>query len=109
MDNNEFPVTTATLSATWTSNRMFDHSQDTILNKYIQTLSKLMAEEIDFEIKRKIYIDSGWTEVKVDVDVKLREAAEWCIENLAHEFCKHSATWLFESKEDAAMFILRWA
>lgn len=74
-------------------------------------MSKAMAEEIDWEIIADMLVQAGWSMVNLNhykdryqsIDIET-----WIDENCKGKYKKRSTTFVFEKKEDAAWFKLRW-
>lgn len=79
----------------------------------IDEMSKILQEEIDWEIMCQIMKEIGWTEITTSWDIKSLEETyeikEWCEMNLKGHRKGRGKTWLFELEKDASMFALRWA
>lgn len=76
-----------------------------------EKMSKLLAEEIDREIMIDMLVLTGWTKVELDrlkdryesIDIEL-----WIDDNCTGKYTKLGRTFVFEKKEDAEWFSLRW-
>jgi hypothetical protein len=76
-----------------------------------EEMSKILAEEIDWELMVDMIASVGW--IKVDlprinnryhsIDIEL-----WIDENCRGKHMKRGRTFVFERKEDAEWFSLRW-
>lgn len=71
-----------------------------------------LKENAELNLKRTVsgplLIDQGWTEVYIGA--KWRNITdEWCRQNLKGQYSCMGTYWLFENKEDAAWFMLRWS
>ena len=83
----------------------------TLEDELAAKMSKIMADEIDWEILADILVQSGWFMVDLDhykdryqsIDIET-----WIDENCKGKYKKRSRTFVFEKKEDAAWFKLRW-
>ena len=74
-------------------------------------MSKILAEEIDWEVMVDMIASVGW--IKVDlprinnryhsIDIEV-----WVEENCRGKHMKRGRTFVFERKEDAEWFSLRW-
>jgi hypothetical protein len=70
-----------------------------------------MAEEIDNEIMIDMLVLGGWTKVELErlkdryesIDIEL-----WIDENCTGKYSKLGRTFVFEKKQDAEWFILKW-
>jgi len=76
-----------------------------------EKMSKILAEEIDWEIMADMLVQAGW--VMVDLPhyenrYQSINVETWIYENCKGKYKKRSATFVFEKKEDAAWFKLRW-
>lgn len=76
-----------------------------------EEMSKILAEEIDWEIMVDMIASVGWTKVDLprikdryqSIDIEL-----WIDENCTGKHMKRSKTFVFEKKKDAEWFSLRW-
>jgi hypothetical protein len=76
-----------------------------------EKMSKILAEEIDWEIMADMLVQAGWVMVDLphykdryqSIDVET-----WIDDNCKGKYKKRSTTFVFEKKEDAAWFKLRW-
>ena len=83
----------------------------TLEEEIITSIAKRMADEIDWGIMSDMLVKSGWVMVKLNyfkdryqsIDIEL-----WIDENCKGKYKKCSTQFLFEKKEDAAWFKLRW-
>ena len=77
----------------------------------IDNLSRIMAEEIDWELMVDMMIAVGWIKVSIpnpwsDMTSSLsREIKEWCKENVKGHYNNRGRMWVFENAE---WFMLRW-
>ena len=77
----------------------------------LDKMSKQISNHIDWEILADVKISGGWTCVKLDrylsnehaVDIKI-----WIEENCTGKYDYSNTKFLFEKKQDAEWFILRW-
>ena len=75
-------------------------------------LSRQLAEEIDFEVLCSLLVQTGWIQVKLE-DVLQPSKQTAGMVNWLHEECSghwrhRGKTFVFENKEDAALFRLTW-
>ena len=76
-----------------------------------EKMSKLLAEEIDWELISDMMIAVGWTKVTLDrlkdryhsIDIQ-----DWLNDNCKGHYKQRSRTFVFEKAEDAEWFSLRW-
>lgn len=73
--------------------------------------SRILAEEIDWETMANMLVSVGW--IKVDLSqfkdrYQLIDIELWIDENCSGKHMKRSKTFVFEKKDDAAWFSLRW-
>jgi hypothetical protein len=95
----------------------------TIEDEIATSLAEQIAKEIDKEILDTIMIDvltkEGWTATSInpafgkgsivpEIDW-YAETAEWIHINAIGDYKLLKGQWVFENKEDAVMFILRWS
>lgn len=73
--------------------------------------AKILQEEIDWEILASMFVASGWIMIDLPrfhdryeaIDVEL-----WIDENCSGKHMKRGKTFVFEQKQDAEWFSLRW-
>ncbi len=83
----------------------------TLEEEIITSAAKRMAEEIDWEIIADMLVQAGWSMVNLNhykdryqsIDIET-----WIDKNCKGKYKKRSTTFVFEKKEDAAWFKLRW-
>lgn len=75
-----------------------------------EKMSKILADEIDWELMADMMVSSGWTIVDLDqvdrykaIDIEL-----WIEDNCTGKHMKRSRTYVFEKQQDAEWFILKW-
>ena len=76
-----------------------------------EQIAKILAEEIDWELLANWFVQSGWTMIDLprfkdryeSIDVEL-----WIDENCKGKHMHRGKTYVFERKEDAEWFMLRW-
>lgn len=76
-----------------------------------EKMSKILAEEIDWEIMTDVMASVGWTKVDLHRIKDRYEAIDielWIESNCTGKHMKRSRTYVFEKKDDAAWFILKW-
>ena len=74
-------------------------------------MSELLREEIDRELLIDMLVATGWTKVELErlkdryqsIDIEL-----WIDENCTGKHTKLGRTFVFEKKQDAEWFSLRW-
>jgi|688.fasta_scaffold59867_4 hypothetical protein len=74
-------------------------------------MSRAITEEIDREIMLDMLVATGWTKVELErlkdryesIDIEL-----WIDENCTGKHTKLGRTFVFEKKQDAEWFILKW-
>lgn len=74
-------------------------------------LSEELKQEIDFDVLRSLLKNTGWCEVIRKQPMTSQESIE--LDSWVETYCKHQVktrglVWLFESKNDANWFSLRW-
>jgi hypothetical protein len=82
-----------------------------LVEDIVGELSKAIAEEIDREIMLDMLVFTGWTKVELErlkdryesIDIEL-----WIDENCTGKHTKLGRTFVFEKKQDAEWFILKW-
>lgn len=82
--------------------------QQEILDK----MGREIQLEIDNGIMISLYVDGGWTEIKLPRFTGRHQAidiVDWCEENIAEqEYANFGTTFLFKNSADAEWFTLRW-
>ncbi len=78
-----------------------------------EELSRQLAEEIDFEVLCSLLVKTGWVQVKLE-DVLQPSKQTVDMVNWLHNECSgywrhRGKTFVFENKEDAALFRLTWS
>lgn len=75
-----------------------------------EKMSKILAQEIDWEIMVDMIASVGWTKVELprvdryeSIDIEL-----WIESNCTGKHMKRSRTYVFEKQQDAEWFILKW-
>lgn len=78
---------------------------------YIDKAGKELSEEIDFEVLCSLLVDIGWTKVKLDTlgsNSRAWDIKDWLNTECKKEYKQRGRSFVFESKDDAAMFALTW-
>jgi hypothetical protein len=78
----------------------------------IKEAGRKIAEEVDFGVVCSLLVDIGWVKVEFDTLGSNKHAID--INNWLHTECKkhwkhHGRTFVFESKNEAALFKLTWS
>lgn len=76
-----------------------------------EQMSKILAEEIDWETMADMLVAVGWVKVQLDwvkdryksIDIRV-----WLDDNCKGHYKNRSTTFVFEKEEDAEWFSLRW-
>ena len=75
-------------------------------------MAKLIQEEIDWEIISDLFIKTGWTKVDLPT-LGSNELAvdmnEWMHAECKHHWKRRGKTFIFENKNEAALFRLTWS
>lgn len=80
------------------------HAEEEIMNR----ASKSIADEIDFEILTSMLINEcGWA--RVILDTIGPDVNNWLHIECKHHWKHRGKTWVFENKDEAALFRLTWA
>lgn len=82
-----------------------------VTDRVIDDMSKRMSEEIDRQLLWGTFIKAGWTQVKISSETAMVNATaikEWLLLNCQQRYQKNYSEFMFESRKDASMFILRW-
>jgi hypothetical protein len=75
-------------------------------------VAKILQEEIDWEVLASCFVKSGWTMIDLPRFKDRYEAIDielWIDENCKGKHMHRGKTYVFEKKEDAEWFLLRWA
>ncbi len=80
----------------------------------VEDMSRMIQEEIDWQIMCDMIKTIGWTEVKMPWDGFMTDSdahmiKEWCRKNLQGMYRARGRTWMFANEKDASMFILKWS
>ena len=81
--------------------------QDQIMDQAV----KQMADEIDFEVLCSLLIDIGWTKVMLDTlgsNSRACDIKDWLNTECKKEYKQRGRSFVFESKDEAALFKLTW-
>lgn len=84
---------------------------DNVIDEAVKRAAKEMADEMDFDVLATLFKESGWTEIEFNPhveDLLGYEIHTWMKNNLKGHYQSRGKRWLFENKEDAAWFALRW-
>ncbi len=77
----------------------------------LKNTSKRLAEEIDWGLLVDMFVKQGWTMIDLPPFKDRYEAIDielWIDDNCTGKHSKRGKTFVFEKKEDAAWFSLRW-
>ncbi len=88
-----------------------DRSGD-LYQKQIDEAAKRLSDDIDAEVIRYMYKQEGWHEVVLDWIMTHEVSAEvdlWVMKNTKGKHWTRGLVWLFEKKQDATWFTLRWS
>jgi hypothetical protein len=80
-------------------------------DELVTKMSKRLAEEIDWKILADILVSTGWVMVNLNHFQGRHQAIDietWIDNNCKGKYKKRSTTFVFEKKDDAAWFKLRW-
>lgn len=74
-------------------------------------MAKEIAKEIDDSIMSNILVETGWTIINFSYTTNKNavDIAEWLDSNCQSSWRRLAGDYLFENKQDAEWFILRWA
>lgn len=80
--------------------------------KYAEEAAKILQEEINWELIADMMVAVGWT--KVELPKFFASGITLDMNNWLHNECKHhwkhrANTWIFENKNEAALFKLTWS
>jgi hypothetical protein len=77
----------------------------------LNNISKQLSSSIDWEILADLLVDTGWTSVKLNRfrnGIEAVDIIDWIDANCTGEWKNLSTRFIFEKKQDAEWFILRW-
>jgi hypothetical protein len=79
--------------------------------QYADRAAKEMAEEIDNEILFDLMVKSGWTRVELSRLTRTdnRDMNTWMHAECKKHWHRRGKVWVFESREEAALFKLTWS
>lgn len=80
-------------------------------DEIMERSAKRLAEDIDAEVLRQVFRDSGWHEVVIPWIMTHEVSAEvdkWVDENVKGAYWNRGLVWLFKEQRDANWFVLRW-
>jgi len=79
--------------------------------QYADRAAKEMAEEIDNEILFDLMVKSGWTRVELSRLTRTdnRDMNTWMHSECKKHWHRRGKVWVFESREEAALFKLTWS
>lgn len=99
------------IQVNWTRTDILNYcNQDLDLsNELYKQLSKLVAEEIDWEITSNLRQQLGWFKAKVNPDHDIDKIEEWTKLNCQGEVAHRGTDWQFNLEKDFVLFILTWA
>ncbi len=83
-----------------------------LYEQQIEDAAKQLADDIDAEIMRGMLAGCGWHEVKLDwimTHEVSKEVDEWVASNTRGKVWNRGLVWMFNSKQDATWFTLRWS
>lgn len=83
----------------------------TLHEKMLEDSAKRLAEEIDAEVIRTVYRDSGWYEVVLGWTMTHEVSDQidmWVLKNTKGNHWNRGLVWLFKEERDANWFKLRW-
>lgn len=75
-------------------------------------MARQIAEEIDWEIISNMLVMSGWVKVDLptlDSNKRAVDMNEWMHKECIKHWKRRGKTYIFESKEEAALFRLTWS
>lgn len=80
--------------------------------QYADRAAKEMAEEIDWELISDMMVAVGWTKVTLSrfrVAGATHDMNSWLHNECKHHWKHRANIWVFESREEAALFKLTWS
>lgn len=80
--------------------------------KYAEEAAKILSEEIDWKLITDMMISIGWTKVELprfSLHGPTLDMNNWMHNECRHHWKRRGKTWVFENKEEAALFKLTWS
>lgn len=80
--------------------------------KYAEEAARILQEEIDWELIADMMVSVGWTKVelpKFSFHELTHDMNNWMHNECRHHWKRRGKTWVFENKEEAALFKLTWS
>ena len=79
-------------------------------DEMMDEIGKQIAKEIDEGILSNILVETGWIKVEYHFvnNQQAVDIADWMIENCQDKVERLGSDYVFENKQDAEWFILRW-
>lgn len=82
------------------------------VDRMIEHAAMAIQEEVDWGVMRDALKECGWTLVTLNnaqLPVTAQMLHKWRKDNLTGSWKAHNNEWIFERKDDAMIFMLRWA
>ena len=77
-----------------------------------QQAAQSLRESIDFEVTADVLVDTGWTDVVIDLMFagtdREKEITQWVDDNCLGKCYHRYGRWVFELESDAVLFKLKW-
>ncbi len=84
-------------------------SEVNYIQQAVERASKRLQEDIDFSVMADFYKSNGWTEIKFNPHVSNEHAIRaWLDQHCKYHRTSRNDRWLFENRDDAVNFTLRW-
>lgn len=80
--------------------------------KYAEEAAKILQEEIDWELITDMMVAVGWTKVELPrftFNELTHDMNNWMHKECRYHWKRSGKTWIFENKEEAALFKLTWS
>lgn len=90
--------------------KLLTDKSGTLHEEIMEQAAKRMADEIDAQIIREMFLESGWHEVVLQPMTMEQgcEIDDWADVNCKGEKWTRGLVWLFEDEKDANWFSMRW-
>lgn len=81
--------------------------------KYANEMAKILEEEINWELLTDMMVAVGWTKVELDSLQTYSELAanmnQWLHKEITSHWRRRGKTFIFEDRNEAALFKLTWS
>ena len=90
--------------------KLLTDKSGTLYDEMMEQSAKRLAEDIDAQIIRSMFKESGWQEVVLEPMTFEQgcEIDDWVEEHITGEEWHYGLVWMFKNPKDANWFSLRW-